>query len=310
MDANGTMLDTELSLELLPSLTSTTPTTTPDINDALIAESEDQMLLNADFESLNSLLTGGHETTVDLKQGGKEELNEDGVDFDLEALFFESENSPDGENTGNDESNHDSYKIEESGQDDAVSRMLKRELTPPTEDDAPFSKIQKTEHTPAQLFHFPTSESDAARPVETLTPESSTVPSPASDCATTSTQPTTTTTTISTTASSIQATMQHLKTLMIPAPSLLHTYTLLKKQSSSYTSQLASASAQLSAANQGRFSLAAQNAELRAQVAGLTAEKDKFKRAISKLHSGTNGLLKNEKLRVEIEEKNLEIVRL
>lgn len=294
------MPEPELSVELLPSLIS--PTSTPDINDALIAESENQMLLTTGFESLNSFFIGGYDAPVDVKQEVKEDLTEDGVDFDLEALFFESENSAECEDTRNESFQEEAQNIEEEKQEDTVSRMLKRELTPPTEDDAPFSKLQKTEHAPAQLFHFPTSESDAARPVETLTPESSTVPSPASDCPTI--------TTIGTNPSTIQATMQHLKTLLIPAPSLLHTYTLLKQQSSSYTAQLATASTQLSTANQGRFALAAQNAELRAQVAGLTAEKDKFKRAISKLHSGTNGLLKNEKLRVEIEEKNLEIVRL
>lgn len=227
-----------------------------------------------------------------------------GAAFDLDALFFDSENITDlAEVDTRDESKFPSHE--------SIFAPFKRSLTPPNEEgDLPSAKRQKSAEsdcTKASGFHFPAPQTvvmSPSNPIETLTPDSSTMPSPECDFTPTVLYKQ------QVPHSQILKSIQELKCVILPAKTLLTAYNNLKQASSANTTGLTEASKHLAEANQWRFVLADQNARLRSQVQVVTREKECLKTAIAKLHCGTNGLKKNEKLMMEIEERNLEIVRL
>lgn len=219
------------------------------------------------------------------------------VDFDLDALFFDSEDVLD-----------DTSDITPTPFESFPHNPSKRSLTPPSESGDCMDPIltKKAKTLPESSgYHFPLVPS---KPIETLTPESSTVPSP--ECPVPDSSLNALPSIPPTSLSQIKSSIQKLKSMMIPAGQLVASYTSLKQESSKNTNILNAVNSQVSEANRWRFLLADQNAKLRSDVSSSTKEKECLKSAITKLHNGTNGLKKNEKLMMEIEEKNLEIVRL
>lgn len=295
----------------------------------ILMENNKKDLSVADSDSLFDFRENMEEST-DTTRGSADMLSEPPVssaDFDLDALFFESEGMPDQRpqeldlslEEREDAQRHQNEQTQKS--DTPLTNNNKREFTPPQEEEKDDSKRRKRGSLHVPEFHFPELEGKSATelllpenvvdPVQTLTPESSTVPSPSSPSSSGISN-----TALFSGSSSVpypeisESAIHQLKSRMISAHTLLTTYTALKHTASGTSAQLQTATKQLNEANKWRFILADENARLRTRIAIVTKEKENLKSAITKLHSDTNGLKKNEVLHMEINEKNIEIARL
>lgn len=221
-------------------------------------------------------------TEPDVDQGDCDDPSS-AADFDLDALFNEQCDSP------------PDLSTKEFILELPQLPVNKRPMTPPNEFELPSKRSRMTpvcdEIRESQSLPDLLLPEDVIRgePLDTLIPGSS------SD---------------DNTLFSTVASIQQMKERMISAHTLLTTYTALKRTSTQVGTQLKTTRTQLAEANKWRFLLADENARLRSRVSIVSKEKDLLKSAITKLHGDTNGLKKNEALRNEINEKNLEISRL
>lgn len=275
-------------------------------------ESELEVTVKGAEEAMLNPETGEATLREDENIGELDATTEEGpnlAEFDLDALFFETEGISD--HSDNDDSISTlNVKEVSSTSINSPTRSVKRPLTPldeGAETDSTSFKRQKSFDASSD-FHFPTGILVTPEPVETLTPESSTVPSP--ECPIQEFSLASPLGTFDSSLVDIESSSQKLKSLMLPVATLVKSYASLKQTSAAGTALLTETNTQLTEANQCRFALADQNAKLRAEIQSVTKEKECLKAAITKLHNGTNGLKKNEMLMLEIEEKNLEIVRL
>lgn len=313
-----------------------------DLNEILMAENNEVQSLPTgeslfDFGVENSPRTSDSEETKFGEEHEQQQQQQSeppmNAEFDLDALFFDSEGIQEPAEPSLEEQeqellqkNKDAVNEEDSSSPAQFHlpqlSSSKRSLTPPndSEDEVPDAKRSKANNmamleTSTSDFHFPEAQCDTPQlllpehvipgPVETLTPESSAVPSPTFSSRSDG-SPVPDTVCCSLVANSIK----QMKERMISAHTLLTTYTALKKTSAQVSTQLKTANIQLGEANKWRFILADENARLRSRVSIVTKEKEHLKIAITKLHSDTNGLKKNEILHNEINEKNIEIARL
>ena len=189
-----------------------------------------------------------------------------------------------------------------------LADMKKRSLEDERDTTEQHKKSKYTSSPKESQFHFPQAPATLTPPLETLTPDSSTVPSPSASSLDISLSIMNTTKSLS--LAQINRAINNVKSRMVSSHELVTSYKDLKQKSASCNAQMQTCSADLKNANKWRFILADENARLRSKITLITKEKEQLKSVIKKLHSDTNGLRKNEILRNEIVEKNVEIARL
>lgn len=239
------------------------------------------------------------------------------ADFDLEALFHESVSA-----------------AASPGNSDCVFGI---QMTPPTTyddgecDDVEVKSNSITEKNNTQLFGEPPAKRQRMSPIATLSPGSSNQPSPLElpgsqpdengdiymepEIEIKTKPKTITNLEIKTEAEAaedarVRSGIAAISQASISSHELVTTYTHLKRVAAKASKDLAYEIARLKEVDEWRVNLARENARLRAVASGMTKEKEKLKSAIQQMHNDTNALKKNEILRAEIGEKNIEIARL
>lgn len=269
-----------------------------------------------------------HPLSVDLKDFS-EPNPQILAEFDLDALFEENDQDKSSIISSSQLDNNQTSPPDFFSLHLPQLQNTPRDLSPPSESDfdplllvdmkkralddqqAVTKQQKKSKYTlpPTESqFHFPPEPATLTPPLETLTPDSSTVPSPSASLPDLSSVILNTSKSLS--LAHITGTINNVKSRMLSSHELVTSYKDLKQKSASYNAEMQTCNAELKNANKWRFILADENARLRSKITLITREKEQLKSVIKKLHSDTNGLRKNEILRNEIVEKNVEIARL